>query len=178
MRNQLISVVPNPYLHLDDEGNPSHVVAVDPSANPNRAFVGATLAGAQVIDKLKVGELLSPRQYNQWEFTKEPVQLMLTPYYLECLKNNELIPADDATAKACGKKFENVDDVLTLSSYSAAKDWYSKYGEYPNWYSETTPVVKETSLTLVPNGRYKSDPKDDSVALSRQAYTGTRATLA
>jgi hypothetical protein len=173
MRNQLISVVPNPYLHLDDEGNPSHVVAVDPSVNSNRAFVGATLSNAQVVDRVKVGELLSARQYNTWEFTKEPVQLMLTPYYLACIKNGELIPADEATAKVSGKKLEPIGDVLTLASYEAAKDWYNRYGEYPNWYTETTPVVKESTLSLVPNGKYKSDSKSeisDTVALNRQAY--------
>lgn len=156
MRHQVISVVPNPYLHLDDEGTPSHIVAVDPSVNPNRAFVGATLSNAQVVDKLKVGELLSARQYNTWEFSKEPVQLMLTPYYLSCLKNGELIPADESTAKISGRKLEPIEDVLTLASYAAAKDWHDRYGVYPSWYTETTPVVKETPLSLVPNGKYKS----------------------
>jgi hypothetical protein len=172
MRNLgVIRVLPNPYLHLDDTGTPVHAVAVDPSVNTNRQFVGAVLDQAEVIDNIREGELLSPRQFNTWKFTDEPVSIMLTDYYRNAIQNGELLIADKESAKRVGMEFVEPSEAIKSYRESAAKKWNAAYGEFPSWYSEPPSEKRPASVTQI-NAK-KSAVIPNETALNVRRTTGT-----
>lgn len=149
MRARFLKVLPNPYLHLDDNSEPSAVVAVDPAVNPdNRAFVGAKLSATESLDNYPKHYFLSPRQYNTWEFSKEPVTIEFTAYYRDLIKDQVLIAADETTAKTCGISFADPKKILDEHKATAANQWYAAYGEFPYWYNKPVAAKSQTEVVL------------------------------
>lgn len=135
-----IKVLPNPYLHLDENGKPAHVIPVDPTTSTARAFVGAVLSNAEVVDNYPVGELLSARQFNTWTFSQEPVEVLYTQYYRAAVRDGSLICADDSSAKRCEVSFVPVAKAFEQYKAEAANKWKNQYGEFPDWYSPAKPA--------------------------------------
>lgn len=86
MKERMLSVVSNPYSATDADGLPSGVVVREGTD----MFVGATL---DVEATEKAG---GKRRYH---FTEVPVQVPLNAYYLRRLKDGDLLPADEETAR-------------------------------------------------------------------------------
>src|SRR5688572_26030582 len=139
MRNQTLKVLPNPWFYLDDQANPAGIVPVDPSVNRNRSFVGAEMVDVQILDDYQKGYMLSPRRYHNWKFTDKVVELPATPYYVDAVKSNTLLPADEKTAKLCQVEYKEPSVRLEQAKVAAAKHWKAAYGEYPEWFNQEDP---------------------------------------
>lgn len=80
-------------------------------------------------------------------FTTEPVEVPaggeIGAYYRKGVKTGALLPADTATAEACGMTFVPVVVALEAQRQAAAKEFKRQFGELPAWASETkqAPVV-------------------------------------
>ncbi len=146
MRGNFLKVLPNPWLHLNENAEPCAVVAVDPTVNPNRAFVGASVKSTEVLDNYPKHYFLSPRQYTTWEFSKEPVSIEFSAYYRDLVKDNILVAEDEASAKKCGISFTDPKRILNDAKVAAAKNWFAAYGYYPDWYEEPVKQVSNPAV--------------------------------
>jgi hypothetical protein len=143
LANQTISVVPNPYTYLDEDGDPCGLVAVDSELQPYPGYVGASTKSVTTLDNYDRGYFLSPRRHVKFEYTLEPVTLQLSNYYKDLVKGGELLAADEATAKLCGIPYVPFRKALKLAADKAAKDCFAAYGLYPEWYTPEPEVAKE-----------------------------------
>jgi hypothetical protein len=125
---QFLAVFPNPYLLLDGFGNPAGAYPVDPTHNPDRAFVGAKISRVDILDKLERGDLRAPRQDTYFEFvTKEATSVPVTPYYLNALANAFIFPADEKTAALAGVPYKPLDEYYEEACRAARSKWRQDY---------------------------------------------------
>lgn len=133
MRLKMLLVLANPWLYIDHKGRPAGVVPKEPSAgtNDSREFVGAKLCPkrTRITKKLGRGELRSAPQDTVWLFAKEPVKVPNTPYYRRHVQRGDLVAGDEATAKACGVKFEDPSKRLAALKDAAVDRFDSDYGK-------------------------------------------------
>jgi len=128
--NSFLKVFPNPYMKLDGFGNPAGAFAVDPTHDPGRSFVGATIDKVDILDTLKEGDLRSPRQDIYYKFDlNEPTLLPPTAYYVDALRCGYLFPADEETARKVSVEFRSKHDFLQDACKSARKLWKEMYME-------------------------------------------------
>jgi len=128
-------VFPNPWgvaprsVTIDQLGTPCGHYPTDPHQDVGRKWVGARLdrkrtKKLQILKKLDNAR--SARQRTVFEFCgisgheitakalaeKKPIALPYTQHYRRGIKTGELVAADQATADACGVKFEKPGDLL------------------------------------------------------------------
>ncbi len=159
---KLLQVVPNPYGILDADGNPIAVFPCHRGHAPGE-FVGATLQmevlepaetiqvkrkGRGGTSRLETVQSRPERSRASFTFTTEPVEVpadgSVGAYYRAGVRSGELIAADQATARACGRRLEPVDVVLARERERAAKAYSAEWGNLPPWAQEETkpaPVV-------------------------------------
>jgi hypothetical protein len=111
-------VAPNPYLSLDNDGDPcAYVLRVDPS---NR---GRLVAARRVLVNGKV----------KIEF-EETASLPLLPAYRRHLQNGELLPADEATAKFAGVPWRPLAEQIRYHRAQAVARYQAHHdGALPAW---------------------------------------------
>jgi hypothetical protein len=70
-------------------------------------------------------------------FTTEPVEVPgegeIGAYYRKGITTGALLPADKATAEACGIKFVPAAEALEAQRQAAAKEFKRQFGEVPAW---------------------------------------------
>ena len=160
-RTRYINVLPNPWSALDDQGNPAGICPVDPGLSTRRDFVGARFESAEVIEKIPEGDLRHPRQYNNWVFSAEPVRVEATPYYLEKLRNAELLPADAEAAKAAGIGFTTLYEITETQRVAAATKWNEQHGELPTWFTKVPEKHIDAPLSEAKKPKAKNEPSGE-----------------
>jgi hypothetical protein len=129
-----LRVYPNPYVHLDHEGRPAGACPVDPAHQPDRrAWVGASLDREKTVitDEPQAGERRSPTQVTVFAFACEVQELPASAYYLDRLRDGELIAADAATARMAGVAFIPPRTALACARERAELAWRALYGDEP-----------------------------------------------
>lgn len=148
-----LQVIPNPYKLLDADGNPIAVYPCHGKHAPGQ-YVGAVLTldvqapaeTVQVPRKDKRGQKTVEtivarldRSKARFAFTTSPVELpaggAVGAYYRAGIASGVLLPADAATARACGLRFEPVETVLARERKEAAKTFEREFGVAPVWAS-------------------------------------------
>ncbi len=123
MRKRLsLLVFPNPYRHLDADGEACCVVT--------RADFRAMLIGAQLDQErtTHVGE--EKRTKSKFLFDlAEPVEIPAVPAHLNALLDGALLPANEATARAAGRPFLPLAAALAAAKEAARAEWLAATGE-------------------------------------------------
>lgn len=119
-----LKVYPNPFSHIDHEGRPAGVVAMEPIGDgvtvfDDRRFVGATLK-AKITKKAPLGSAQQNEQDTFFVFADEPSVVHMTPYYVRAIKNGLLIPADEDSARKANVKFADPAQTLYAAREGAA----------------------------------------------------------
>lgn len=150
---RMLQVVPNPYRTLDAEGKPIGVFPCHMKHAPGE-YVGATKS-LDVIEEAKFVDLKSKsgvrREVAQFDrskavftFSFEPVELPAAgevgAYYRKGVRQGALLPADKATAQACGVEFESLAKVLEQEREKAALEFMRQFGTLPEWATDTKPA--------------------------------------
>lgn len=151
MPSQYLQVIPNPYKTLDADGNPTAVYPCHRKHAPGE-FVGAKLTievlepaeSINVKRKDRSGrasmqsvQMKTERSKGRFEFTTEPVEVPargeVGAYYRAGVASGALLPADAATARACGIAFEPAAAVLERERAQAAQNYKNEFGALPSW---------------------------------------------
>lgn len=106
------------------------------------ALVGARAKSVAMLDNYPVGYYLSPRGNKKYEYTTTGIEVQLSQYYREAVRDGSLIAADSDSAKLCGVEYVEIKEALANAAEKAAKHCFAGYGMYPNWYVEAKPEVK------------------------------------
>lgn len=127
-------VYPNPFIHLDHDGYPAGATPCDMHEHVGlvRKWVGAELDTEQTkpIEKFEPGDLRTPRQVTRFRFRFDaPTALPCTPYYADRIRDGELIPADETTARYVGIAFRDPAEVLEEAKTKAIDDWKAREEE-------------------------------------------------
>lgn len=144
MRQVTIRVYANPYAHLDHEGRPAGYVLFDPvdhhayaSDNELRRYVGASIdvEKTKILTRAPERSAQSDHQDTVWSFSSEPVVLPLTHYYLDRLRDGELLPADKATALHIGRSFVPYEEAIASAKKGALGKWFRERPDHfvPDW---------------------------------------------
>lgn len=159
---RMYSVYTNPYLHLDPEGNPVCVVPLDPKHGGPKGrgrYVGASLDQERCgpVDQVPsrtiqargtngrrpppvTGQEEYVRHRAAFRFEAGPVSIPVTDFYRRSIREGALIPADAATAQACGVAFEDPVRRVADTKTKAARDWAAIHGAAPEW--ATPPTIQ------------------------------------
>ncbi len=141
-------VYSNPYLHVDHEGRPAGAVPTDPEhTGTERRWVGARLCPKRTqVTKVSPDRSLHESEQNTvFSFDDEPVTVPFTHYYLERIRQGELVAANAPTALAASVKFEPIADVRGRAKAAASKAWKAERGEdLPDHPTKTPPDAPET----------------------------------
>lgn len=146
----LLRVHANPYAHLDHEGRPDGRVLLDPehhnpyaSDTEPRRYVGCALDTEKTTILKKAprganGEMLSGSydlQDTVWKFSAEPQLVPMTAYYLDRLRDRELLPADAATARHANLPFVHYDKAIEQAKIGALALWFRDRPDHfvPDW---------------------------------------------
>lgn len=141
-----LSVVVNPFVHLNHHGHPSVSVVHDPDGKtigPHRR-VGAEIKSEPVeirsaVDVASMTGDFRPSRHHHWfEYSAEPVRItdnpQLRPYYAQHIRGGALLPADAKTAKVFGVAFREPSAVIVETATQAAKVWAADHdGALPQW---------------------------------------------
>lgn len=135
-------VFTNPWAAIDHKARPSGAVLMDPVEHYQGGgkYVGAKLVAVQTAPKQwrKVGkyvETIAEAEYDRvWSFSIAPVEIPSiqgrpSDYYLDRIRNRELIPADEACAAAAGVPFVESEVVILESRAARKAEWDSQHGE-------------------------------------------------
>lgn len=116
-----LRVVPNPYTALDADGDPcGYVLRTD----LRRLSKKPILLGAQRI--LRNGAI-------KVQVDAEPVEVPDIAAYRTHLRNGEILPADEATARRCGLLWTPPAEALATRRERAALDHLAATGDLPAW---------------------------------------------
>lgn len=151
-----LQVIPNPYKMLDADGNPIAVFPCHPRHAP-REFVGAKMTivvemPAEMInikrkdrrgtEHMETVEARTERSRARFEFTTQPVDLpasgAMGAYYRAGIRDGVLLPANEATARACNMPFVPVAEALRKESEQAANTYQREHGVLPVWAQPVT----------------------------------------
>lgn len=114
-------VAPNPYLVLDEDGDPcGYVLRVDLRRQSSRPI----LLGAQRV--LRNGKL-------KVSFSDEPQQVPDLPAYRRHLRTGEILPADPSTARIVGLPWVPLADALARHREASALRFLAETGDLPPW---------------------------------------------
>lgn len=137
LRQATLMVWANPYHALDHFGRPSGHVARErtPGTLGHAGYVGCACVASAPIEVEK-GSAASPDQDTCWHFSREAVKVLDSAYYRGAVRNGELFPADEKTAKCSSSgdvtvKFESLDSALAKSKAEAFGKWRAAFGEDP-----------------------------------------------
>lgn len=136
----VVRVYPNPYCHLDHEGEPQGVYPDDPDISAgDRRWVGATLD----LDRTKVlevfkrddprhGSQVAPAQTTKFRFETAPVMRPMSKHYRDGIRTGCLVAADEVSAKFAGiKDFIPPEKALARERERAIARWVANYGTPP-----------------------------------------------
>jgi hypothetical protein len=109
-----LTVYPNPFLHVDDQGRPIAAVPYPPRSQndiaSSKRFIGMTMHH-EIVETAPDGSAQQNMQETWFEPTGEPVSFPIGPrdanvsaYIRQCIRSNELIAANEVTSKAVGEK--------------------------------------------------------------------------
>jgi hypothetical protein len=140
---KLLRVYADPYGALDHEGRPAHVCPKELPTSAHDRWVGAHLhadtklkqVDAHVLESVRAGLHEHP-QDTLYDFDEAPVELPVTPYYLQRIKHGEIVAADAATAREAGVKFEDPQLVIARSRMKAIRHWRREHGAIPPFATE------------------------------------------
>ncbi len=154
-----IRVFPNPYTYIDHLGRPAGRLPFDGfEHSPSPGSVGASITDVVKVQSavnMRVAGVdmeVNPAQHDtRITYSKDPVEIPKTHYYLDAIRRRDLIAADKETAAEAGVKFE--DPSVALSRYRSeaiarfdaetAEDAYSRFGSVePLYFHTTQPTVQ------------------------------------
>jgi hypothetical protein len=130
-----LRVYANPYTFIDHEGRPAGVYPHDAEHRAGASHVGLSKVDATTLEK----------RDPKWDTRNDLVDVLHTydaevqevpdipgkPHYRQGIREGSLIPADEATAKAVGMKWEEPAAVLERARLKAIQDWTANHGEPP-----------------------------------------------
>ena len=127
-----LSVLPNRFISLDDDGDPcGYVLRVDLRQQSSKPI----LLGAQRV--LRNGKL-------KVEFDDEPTELPDLPASRRMLKSGELLAANEPTARRAGLSWKPLDEQIARARAVAAARYQAHHGTAPSWADPTlTPTTAE-----------------------------------
>jgi hypothetical protein len=129
-----LRVYPNPFsASLDHEGRPCGVYQADPDHYPGVRHIGATVKSRMVK---KVGEGAAS-QNSRYDVTMTysmaaPTELVNTPHHRDAISTEQIIAADEATAKIAGIQFRDPATVLAGHRKRVVAEWLAQHGEEPD----------------------------------------------
>lgn len=145
-----VVVLPNPWHSIDHEGRPAGHCPRE-RTNPTPGHQGHVCCSmvAQLGPALPDGHQGTRDQDTCWHFSKEP-QSFDDPndFYKNALRNGEIFPADERTAKYAGVEFKPFDKLLEESRAEANKKWKGVTGEN---LPDTDPFAKPVPLGAEPD---------------------------
>lgn len=108
-KQRVLRVFPNPFHALDHDGYPACALPHEPVGDgvttfDDRRFIGATLC-AKMLQKFPQGSAQHSTQETWFEFSDEPTPILSSPYYKHAMARNEIIPADEESARVAGVAF-------------------------------------------------------------------------
>lgn len=144
-KQQTLRVVPNPYCHLDEDGEPAGACPADPAhAGGARRWVGAVLdtERTKLLDRDSEGrKIRRPKwdttgtdQITKFKFSADVVELPQSVYYLDRIRDGELIAADEETSRkafGAGSKYVPAKEALAKHRGLAVERHEAAYGEKP-----------------------------------------------
>lgn len=132
---ETLRVVCNPFAHLDHLGRPAGACPCDPVGHtPDRRWVGARIHERTTLTEKLSREDASVRsaaQNTEFDFTPDVQTIPKTPYYLDRLRDGELLAADAMTARAAGLPFVEPSTALAIAKTTAIASWAAHYGSEP-----------------------------------------------
>jgi hypothetical protein len=150
---KMFQVIPNPFQLLDAEGTPISVFPCHAKHSPGQ-FVGATkkLVVSKEAKFVNVkGKSGIRREVAQLDRSKAAFTIELNPvgvpadgevgsYYRRGIRAGSLIPADKATADACGLPFIEPKEAIESARKAAAKEFELQFGKMPEWATSEKPA--------------------------------------
>ena len=153
-----IRVYPNPYVYIDHLGRPAGRLPFDGfEHSPSAGFVGASVTdivkvkSAMTMRVAGIEMEVKPAQHDmRITYSADPVEIPKTHYYLDAIRRQDLIAADQETARLAGVKFEDPKKVLAtyrseaISRFDAETDVdaYSRFGSVEPLYFPSTATVQ------------------------------------
>ena len=140
MAKKMFRVYPNPFLSLDHDGYPASACPCDMLEHVGmtvRKWVGAKLdpANTMLLEKLSVEEARyrDPRQQTRFAFDfSQPTEILVTEYYRDRIRSNEIFCADLETYKLAGigkvEDFIKPEEALKKAKAAALKQWAAERG--------------------------------------------------
>lgn len=135
---ETLKVVPNPYTFIDQDGEPQGACPPDVEHSAGkRMWVGARLDdGRTKVLKVKrePGDYRLFDQVTKFVFEPGPIEIPMTPHYLDRIREGDLIAADERSyAKACGstKGYLPPEKALAEARAKAFDDYKAGYSEEP-----------------------------------------------
>ena len=171
-RPKMLRVAVNPFVHIDHEGRPAAAVGYDPVYHsPDRRHVAAKHAAELVearhpVDvRLATGDDRLSKHDIWFEFDAEPQTLPDTDHYRRAmrpgLQGPALLPADEATAKACGLPFVQPSKAIVETAKVQLATYVANFGELPDW--------AHLHPDLLPDG-HAATMKRDEIHVSHQGH--------
>lgn len=155
MPKRVLRVYVNPYTFIDHEGRPAGVFPHDPAYLPGQMHVGLSRVESTVTEKRDPTKdprpSLTDRVHHYDAEIQEVPDVPGQNHYRQGIREGSLIPADEATAKAVGMKFEDPQAALTRARVKAVKDWTDAHGEPPAF------AADEEAHAHVPTGLRGAD---------------------
>lgn len=170
-------VLANPWAAIDHKARPAGAVMLDPVDHYQGGgkYVGARLEAVQTAPKQwrKVGrhiETTMEAEYDRvWIFSSTPadipsIQGRPSDYYLDRIRNREIIPADEPCAAAAGVPFVEPAMVIAESRAARKAEWDSQHGagSFDSLQPIAAPVVNPTVTKPVA-------PQPEKAAASKEA---------
>lgn len=156
-----LKVLPNPWTYIDHNGQPAGRLPFDGyEHSPGPGAVGASITDVKLVQKAMVMRVagadleVNPAQHDhRITYSKDPVSIPNTKYYIDALRRGDLVAADKETALIAGLKFEDPTKVLAVLKAAAVKAFdaetaenaYARFGSVEPLYTES-----EVSTTPAP----------------------------
>lgn len=142
-----LRVVANPYRLLDEDG--------DPCCAAHRGDIKNRLICARLdLDRLpkKDADGWHGEGPLKYLFDEDAVEtLPSTPMHRRLVSDGAVLPADEATAKACGVKFQPVAEARAATKARASAAFLAMHGEAPAWASAPASSAPKASSKPTPN---------------------------
>ncbi|MGN6103713.1 MAG: hypothetical protein ACTHU0_01285 [Kofleriaceae bacterium] len=102
-----LRVVPNPFAApLDQHGRPCGFVRHDPDHPAAQEYIGARMVREVIGNRRPPNHPQATRLDSRLHYDLTPRPIVDTSYHRKRVRDGDLLPADDATARRCGVKFE------------------------------------------------------------------------
>jgi hypothetical protein len=148
-------VLPNPFIHLDEDGEPMGACPADPvHAGKRRMWIGAELDPVRTVVEKRPPTAGKARladaddrdldQVTKFSFVTQPVEIPMTTYYLQRIRDGELLAADRQTYRHV---FGSVDgylnpaEVVARERGMAIDRHIAHWGEPPEFAADAVSVA-------------------------------------